>query len=64
MNKLTRIILENKLSSVFTARDLKRLELNDNVRYCQMKRAMESGDIIRLQRVSILKFRMVLLFFF
>jgi hypothetical protein len=50
MNKLTRIILENKLPTVFTARELKRLEPNDNVRYLQMKRAMSSGDIIKLQR--------------
>jgi hypothetical protein len=50
MNKLTRVILESKLPAVFTSGDIKRLEPNDNVRYLQMKRAMQSGDIIRLQR--------------
>jgi hypothetical protein len=50
MNRLTRVILENKLPTVFTARDLKRLEPSDNVRYLQMKRAMSAGDIIKLQR--------------
>jgi hypothetical protein len=50
VNKLTRAILENRLSAVFTATDLKRLEPNDNVRYLQIKRAMQAGDIIRLRR--------------
>jgi predicted transcriptional regulator of viral defense system len=50
VNKLTRIILENEFPPVFTAVDVRRLEPDDNVRYCQMRRAMDSGDIIRLQR--------------
>jgi hypothetical protein len=50
MNRLTRTILENQLPSVFTSSEIKRLEPDDNVRYCQMNRAIASGDIIRIRR--------------
>jgi hypothetical protein len=50
MNRITETIIKRKLPSVFTAADLKRLEPDDNTRYCQLRRAMEAGDIIRFRR--------------
>jgi hypothetical protein len=50
MNRLTRKILEHNFPTVFTADDLRPLEPEDNKRYCQMKWAMERGDIVRLKR--------------
>ncbi|AEF86565.1 conserved hypothetical protein [Treponema primitia ZAS-2] len=50
MNRLTHAILEQNLPTVFTMADLKRLEPEDNARYCQMRRALALGDIIRLRR--------------
>jgi hypothetical protein len=50
MNRLTRAILENQLPTVFTSDEIRRLEPDDNVRYCQMNRAIASGDIIRIRR--------------
>jgi hypothetical protein len=50
MNRLTREILENNLPVVFTSEDVKYLEPDDNIRYCQMKWAMERGDVVRIRR--------------
>jgi hypothetical protein len=50
MNRLTRSILEQNLPPVFTREAVKSLEPDDNVRYCQMRRAIASGDIIRIRR--------------
>jgi hypothetical protein len=50
MNRLTRSILEQNLPPVFTQEAVKALEPDDNVRYCQMRRAIASGDIIRIRR--------------
>jgi hypothetical protein len=50
MNRLTRSILEQNLPPVFTQEAVKSLEPDDNVRYCQMRRAIASGDIIRIRR--------------
>jgi hypothetical protein len=45
-----RSILAYDLPPVFTVEDVKRLEPEDNVRHCQMRRAMVRGDIIRIRR--------------
>jgi predicted transcriptional regulator of viral defense system len=50
MNRLTRSILEQNLPPVFTQEAVKSLEPDDNVRYCQMRRAIASGAIIRIKR--------------
>jgi hypothetical protein len=50
MNRLTRSILEQNLPPVFTPEAVQELEPDDNVRYCQMRRAIASGDIIRIRR--------------
>jgi hypothetical protein len=50
MNRLTHAILEQNLPTVFTIEDLKRLEPEDNTRYCQMRRAVALGDIVRIRR--------------
>ncbi|MFP3041483.1 type IV toxin-antitoxin system AbiEi family antitoxin domain-containing protein [Treponema primitia] len=50
MIRLTRSIIEHKLPVIFTADDIKSLEPDDHVRYCQMSRAIASGDIVRIRR--------------
>jgi hypothetical protein len=50
MTRLTRSILENNLPAVFTSDDLKYLEPEDRIRYCQINRAIKTGDIVRIQR--------------
>lgn len=50
MNRLTRSIIKQNLPPVFTQEVVKSLEPDDNVRYCQMRRALASGDIIRIRR--------------
>ncbi|GHV03963.1 hypothetical protein FACS189485_08340 [Spirochaetia bacterium] len=50
MTRLTRSIIEYKLPVVFTSDDVKKLEPDDHVRYCQMSRAIASGDIQRIRR--------------
>jgi hypothetical protein len=50
MNRLTESILAYNLPPIFTVDDVKRLEPEDNVRHCQMRRAMVKGDIIRIRR--------------
>lgn len=47
---ITKLVLENNLSSVFTPQDLKKLCPDDNVRYCQVNRAINNGEIIRLRK--------------
>jgi hypothetical protein len=46
MNRLTRVILENKLPTVFTARDLKRLEPSDNNKLWKVAYKILIGEII------------------
>jgi hypothetical protein len=50
MTRLTRSIIEQRLPVVFTSDDIRQLEPNDQVRYCQMSRAIASGDIMRIRR--------------
>jgi predicted transcriptional regulator of viral defense system len=50
MTRLTRSILEQRLPAVFTSDDVRHLEPHDQARYCQMSRAIASGDIIRIRR--------------
>ncbi|GHV30588.1 hypothetical protein AGMMS4952_17810 [Spirochaetia bacterium] len=50
VNKLTRSIMEHNLPPIFTTENIKPLEPDDNARYGQMKRALASGDIIKLKR--------------
>jgi hypothetical protein len=50
MNRLTRSILEQNLPPIFTQEAVQELEPDDNIRYCQMRRAIASGDIIRIRR--------------
>jgi hypothetical protein len=50
MNRLTRSIIKQNFPPVFTQESVKSLEPDDNVRYCQMRRALASGDIIRIRR--------------
>jgi hypothetical protein len=50
MTRLTRSIIENNLPPVFTSDDVKKIEPDDNIRYCQMLRSLSSGDIIRIYR--------------
>jgi hypothetical protein len=50
MNRLTRSILEHDFPVVFTAADVKALEPEDNVRYCQMRNAFAAGDIVKICR--------------
>jgi hypothetical protein len=50
MTRLTRLIIEQRLPAVFTSDDVRHLEPNDPVRYCQMSRAIACGDIIRIRR--------------
>jgi hypothetical protein len=50
MNRLTRSILEHNLPPVFTQEAVRALEPDDNIRYCQVRRAIASGDIIRIRR--------------
>lgn len=47
---ITKSILENNLSSVFTSKDLLKLCPDDNIRYCQVNRAINNGEIIRLRK--------------
>jgi hypothetical protein len=50
MTRLTRSIIEHRLPAVFTSDDVRHLEPNDQARYCQMSRAIASGDIMRIRR--------------
>jgi hypothetical protein len=50
MTRLTRSIIAQKLPVVFTSDDIRQLEPNDQVRYCQMSRAIASGDIMKIRR--------------
>jgi hypothetical protein len=50
MTRLTRSIIAQRLPAVFTSDDVRRLEPNDQARYCQMSRAIASGDIVRIRR--------------
>jgi hypothetical protein len=50
MTRLTCSIIEQDLPPVFTGEDLRRLEPEDNIRYCQTRRAVADGDIVRLRR--------------
>jgi predicted transcriptional regulator of viral defense system len=50
MTRLTRSIIAQRLPAVFTSDDVRHLEPNDQARYCQMSRAIASGDILRIRR--------------
>jgi hypothetical protein len=50
MTRLTRSIIESSLPPVFTSDDIKKIEPDDNIRYCQMNRSVASGDIIRIRQ--------------
>ncbi len=50
MIEITKKILEINLPSVFTNKDLALLYPDDNVRYCQVSRAIRNGEIIRLRK--------------
>ncbi len=50
MTRITKAVLENNLDTVFTFDDLKKLYPNDNVRYCQLKRAIKNNEITRLAK--------------
>lgn len=47
---ITKSILENDLPTVFTFDDLRKLNPDDNARYCQINRAVKNGEIIRLTK--------------
>jgi hypothetical protein len=50
MTRLTRSIIEQRLPAVFTSNDVRHLEPHNQVRHCQMSRAIASGDVIRIRR--------------
>lgn len=47
---ITKKVLEEDLPTVFTVEDLKKICPDDNVRRCQMRRAMKNNEIVKLQR--------------
>lgn len=47
---ITKSILENRLPTVFTFEDLQKICPEDNVRYCQVNRAIKNKEIVRLTK--------------
>lgn len=47
---ITKKVLEEDLPTVFTVDDLKQICPDDNIRRCQMRRAMKNNEIVKLQR--------------
>ena len=47
---ITKSILENRIPTVFTFEDLQKICPEDNVRYCQVNRAIKNKEIIRLTK--------------